>query len=258
MGRKFHSLYSLFDERVSDENINQEEHSAPIAFLDYLFKAHEIIGKPVDWNLLLESLKDLEGLSLKQHTMFKIILKSYLKNSVDKGLLTTEETETIKNEIERMQVWTLLIREIMEIMETESPDVKFFLNTEKGFTKTEILANTSKLKEKEILDKILRAYQIKGQLSKNDLIVMFIIDILKNVGYEQLENNFDGVINGIIDAINNAAIEADVDLQKSTYNIMEYRKLSAFVKRDDKKWAFGCHTGYRDNPKFLLYHIQKK
>lgn len=34
-------------------------------------------------------------------------------------------------------------------------------------------------------------------------------------------------------------------------------KISAFAKRDDKKWVFGCHTGYGDNPKFLLYHIQK-
>lgn len=34
-------------------------------------------------------------------------------------------------------------------------------------------------------------------------------------------------------------------------------KVSALVRRDDKKWAFGCHTGYGDNPKFLLYHIRK-
>jgi len=35
-------------------------------------------------------------------------------------------------------------------------------------------------------------------------------------------------------------------------------KASVLFRRNTRKWVFGCHTGYGDNPKFLLYHIQKE
>lgn len=231
MGRKFHSLYSLFDEKVSEQNIEQEVHSAPIAFLDYLFKTHELIGKSVDWDVLLEAIEEIDDSTLRQHSMFKTVLNSYLKISTNKGLLTTEETETVKKEMEKMQLWTLLIREIMEIIEKGAPEVNYFLSRD-GISKDNILSKTNKLKEKEIFEKILKAYGTKFQLSKNDLVLMFIIDILKDVEYEQLENNFDGVISGIIDAVNNAAAEKNFDLQQRNYTVQDYMKMSPFVKNN--------------------------
>lgn len=35
-------------------------------------------------------------------------------------------------------------------------------------------------------------------------------------------------------------------------------KVSILVKRDSGKWVFGCHTGFGDNSKFLLFHICKE
>ena len=230
MGRKFHSLYSMFDKVADEYEFKQEEHSAPIAFLDYLFKAHQKIGKPVNWDVLLDVIENLSLSKLEQIQMFRRLLKLYMKRSVDEGLLTSEEAENMKKDIEEMQSWTLLVKEIIETIEGVSPDVFNLLKGVKDAKeyKEEILSETNKAKEN--FDKFLRAYQTKFQFSKSDLIVMLIIDTLKNVEYEQLENNFDGVIAGIIDVINKAGENFSIDLNRQTFDRSDYLKLSAFVK----------------------------
>jgi hypothetical protein len=55
------------------------------------------------------------------------------------------------------------------------------------------------------------------------------MNIMKNVEYEQLENNFGGVINGIIDVINKASGELKLDLNKDKYSQQEYRQILNFV-----------------------------
>ncbi len=230
MGVKFRSLYSMFDEKADKYEIEQEVHSGPLAFLDYLFKAHQKIGKPVNWDALLDVINYLRTSRMDQLQVFREILNLYFIYTTEDNLLTKEDTENIKKEIEKMQTWTILVREILELIESVSPDTFNFLkgsNTPLDY-KNEILSKTNKAKES--FEEISRAYQMKYQFSKNDLTVMLILDVLKNVEYEQLENNFDGVIAGIINVINNAAENYSIDLNKQTFDRTDYLKLSAFVK----------------------------
>jgi hypothetical protein len=230
MGVKFRSLYSMFDEKADKYEIEQEVHSGPLAFLDYLFKAHQKIGKPVNWDVLLDVINYLRISRMDQLQVFREILNMYFIYTTEDNLLTKEDTENIKKEIGKMQTWTILVREILELMESVSPDT---FNLLKGSDtpsdyKNKILSKTNKAKES--FEEISRAYQTKFQFSKSDLIVMLILDVLKNVEYEQLENNFDGVIAGIIDVINNAAENYSIDLNKQTFDRSDYLKLSSFVK----------------------------
>ncbi|MBO7611003.1 MAG: M48 family metalloprotease [Elusimicrobia bacterium] len=229
MGVKFHSLYSMFDKKANEYEIEQEVHSGPLAFLDYLFNAHQKIGKSVDWDTLLEVIDDLSVSKVEQLQMFRKILNSYLEYSIDKGLLTKEETETIKKEIEEMQTWTLLIREVIEIIEGSSPNSFNLLKGNKTALeyKSEILSKPNKMKEN--FEEVLRVLQWNSDFSKDELLVLLIMNIMKKVEYEQLVNNFDGVINGIIDVINNASGELKLDLGKNKYSRQEYQTILNFV-----------------------------
>ena len=229
MGRKFHSLYSMFDKNAEEYKFKQEDHSAPIAFLDYLFAAHQKAGKPIDWDVLLDVIRNLSVSGLDQLQMFGRILDLYMKRSVEKGSLTKEETENMKKEIEEMQTWTILVKEVMEIIESTSPNIFNLLKGNKKTEeyKTEILSTTKEMKE--TFEKFSNAFMMNFEFSKSELLVLLIMNIMKNVEYEQLENNFDGVINGIIDVINNVSGELKVDFNKDKFNQQEYKQILNFV-----------------------------
>ena len=229
MGKKFHSLYSMFDKNAEEYKFKQEEHSAPIAFLDYLFAVHQKAGKTIDWDVLLDVIRDLSLNKLDQLKMFRRILDLYMKRSIEKGSLTKEETEVMKKEIEEMQVWTILVKEVIEIIESTSPNTFNLLkgNKDASVYKTEILSKTKEMKES--FEELLKAFTWNIEFSKSELLVLLIMNIMKNVEYEQLENNFGGVINGIIDVINKASGELKLDLNKDKYSQQEYRQILNFV-----------------------------
>ena len=179
MGRKFHSLYSMFDKNAEEYKFKQEEHSAPIAFLDYLFAVHQKAGKPIDWDVLLDVIRNLSVSGLDQLQMLGRILDLYMKRSVEKGSLTKEETENMKKEIEEMQVWTILVKEVIEIIESTSPNTFNLLkgNKDASVYKTEILSKTKEMKE--TFEGILNAFTWNVEFSKSELLVLLIMNIMK-------------------------------------------------------------------------------
>ena len=232
MGKKFHALYNLFSEKFEDYKLEQKDyHGAAIAYVDLLFNAHNNIGKQVDWQILLESINTISSKDLNQRSVFIDVINSYVKKSVDKGLLTQEDAENLIREMEKMQAWTLLSDNILELLENGPFNILELLANKEGLDaasyKNKVLSEPTKLKEN--LAKISQAFQLKMQLSKKDLIALLVIDIVQNVEYDQLVDNFNGVMNGIVDVINKTREELNFDLNRQSYDRSDYMKLAAFV-----------------------------
>ncbi|MBQ3943730.1 MAG: hypothetical protein II669_05375, partial [Elusimicrobia bacterium] len=227
MGKKLNVLYNLFSDRFGDRDLIQEEHVAPIAFLDLLFNAHRKIGKTVDWAELMEVIKNTDDEHLDQAYLFWLIIREYTEILAAKGKLSQQETRSLINEMEKMQLWTLLTFDIFQnIKNTDSETYKKILGNKSVISFEEkLLSNPAETKEQ--LERISDVIESKEQLSRNDILTLLIIDVISNVDYEQLINNFDGVIEGIINTVKVAA--QVFDMQKGTYSISEYEKISEYV-----------------------------
>ncbi|MBR3627290.1 MAG: hypothetical protein IKN42_00415, partial [Elusimicrobia bacterium] len=227
MGKKLHVLYNLFSERVGDRELKLEEHIAPIAFLDLLFNAHRRIGKNVDWSELLETIKMIDDERLDQSYMLWTIVTEYTERLVVKGILSQQETKKLLKEMEKMQLWTLLTYDIVQnIKDTDSETYSKILGIKNVISfEEQLLSKPAETKEQ--LKRISDIIKSKEQLSKNDVLTLLIIDVISNVDYEQLINNFDGVIEGIMNTVKSAA--QIFDIQKNTYSVFEYEQISKFV-----------------------------
>jgi predicted unusual protein kinase regulating ubiquinone biosynthesis (AarF/ABC1/UbiB family) len=228
MGKKLHVLYNLFSERTIDRELIQEEHSAPIAFLELLFNAHANVGKMVDWNILLEAIKTMDDENLDQSSVFEDVLYTYTKMLVAKDKLTKKETDKLLDEMEKMQMWTLLSFDIVQNIKAIDPDTysKILGNNNEFYFGEQILSNPAKTKEQ--LEKFSNVIKSKEQLSKDDILILLITDIISEVDYEQLINNFDGVIEGIINVVKGTV--QIFDMQKENYSLSEYEQISEYVK----------------------------
>ena len=228
MGKKLHVLYNLFSERTIDHELIQEEHSAPIAFLELLFNAHANVGKMVDWNILLEAIKTMDDENLDQSSVFEDVLYTYTKMLVAKDKLTKKETDKLLKEMEKMQMWTLLSFDIVQNIKAIDPDTysKILGNNNEFYFGEQILSNPAKTKEQ--LEKFSNVIKSKEQLSKDDILILLITDIISEVDYEQLINNFDGVIEGIINVVKGAV--QIFDMQKENYSLSEYEQIAEYVK----------------------------
>ena len=227
MGKKLHVLYNLFSEKTADFNLKQKEHSAPIAFLELLFNAHMKIGKTVYWSDLFETIKMMGNKPLNQSSMFSEILNEYTKILVSKGKLSKQEVYDLIKEIEKMQMWTLLTYDIVQNIKVNDPDTynKILGNKENKAFEEQILSNPANTKE--YINTISNIIKSKEQLSRNDILTLLIIDVISNIDYEQLINNFDGVIEGIMNAVRIAA--QIFDMQKEIYSLSEYEQIKNYV-----------------------------
>ena len=235
MGSKFQALYNLFSDKTDEFVLEQDEHRSAIAFLDLLFYAHKNIGTQVSFDVLLKTIT--ENMSnvkeVNQESMYYILLDKYFENLVKENVLSEQEVQNLKKEVEKIQLWTLMSYDIIDSIEQDSPEIlKEILGLKSSaLLYNQLLATPNMTKEFLENNKVAETLKTKQSLTKKDIINLLIMEVvIGKSDYETLAYNIDNVIFGIINITSDAF--KLIDSTKTNYSLDDYNEIKKYFENN--------------------------